>query len=106
MTPPGSHQNRITEQRMQCFTLAALHKADTIAHLVHCNRRTLPIQKLQLPYDLCCRRDLGRFTTDFQFIAAADEPAIKVLYQNPQMLIPFAEQRIGFLMIFENDLLF
>ena len=44
MAPPRRDKNRIAKQGMQGFALAALYEANTIAHFMHGDGRSLTMQ--------------------------------------------------------------
>ena len=106
MPSTRSHENRIAKQRVQGLALATFDESDSIADFMHRDRRALTIKVLEFLHNLRCRCHLRTLAQDFYLIATTDELAVKTIPKHLQELIPFPQKRIGFFMIFKDNLLF
>ena len=106
VTSARGHENRVAEQGVQGFSLAAAHEANTVAHLMHRDRRPLTVEILQFLHERRRHLDLGALAQDLKLLAAADELASEILPEHLQKFIPVPQERICFFMIAKNDLSF
>ena len=105
MATTARHEDRVAEEAVQRLALAALDESHAVAHLVHREDRSLPMQVLQFAHDLRrCLHDC-LLAVDRQFFAAADEAAVEIVHEHLQILITLAEKRRRLAMIGEDDLL-
>ena len=105
MTATARHEDRVAEKAVQRLTLAALDESHTVAHLMHRERRALPVQVLQLAHDLRRRPHDLRLAIDRKLLAAAYEAAVEIVHEHLQVLVVLAEKRRRLALIGKGDLL-
>ena len=105
MTAAARHEDRVAEKAVQRLALAALDESHAVAHLMHRERRALPVQVLQLAHDLRRRPHDLRLAVDRKLLAAAYEAAVEIVHEHLQVLVVPAEKRRRFALIGKGDLL-